>query len=531
MHDGSPAIIYANADVVTLDPGAPRVTALAVAGERIVHAGTLIDCRVAAPDAEVVDLAGGHVVPGLVDTHVHFANFAREQAMVDLREADSLDEALERLSAHLDSIPPGTWILGGRWDRNRWRDGALPDRRWLDACAPEHPVALSSHDGHAIWANTRALDAFGIDAATADPDGGRIVRREDGREPTGVLLEAATAPARELWTSDAAGSLPDMLARAFDRALSLGLTAIHDFDGLDAIAAYEAFRSERALPFRVYKTVPVAALDWALERGWRTGDGDVWFRRGPVKMFADGAIGSRSAAMLAPYRDDPSNHGIEWTSPEELLEHGRRAAKGGIATSTHAIGDRANRNVLDMLARLRELGAGAGLRHRIEHAQHLSAADVPRLAELGVTAAMQPIHCTCDMELVETVLPDGGFASYAWRTLMDLGTSVVFGSDAPIESLDPLAGIHAAVTRRRADGTPPGGFQPSECVPAERALRAYTEQAAFASGDEHERGRLSAGMLADFVVLSEDLLSIPAEQILDVQVLHTVVGGRIRWSR
>ena len=323
-------------------------------------------------------------------------------------------------------------------------------------------------------------------------------------------------------------SLPDLLERAFERALALGLTAIHDFDGVDAIGAYEAFRADEALPFRVYKTVPVTALDWAIETGWRTGDGDVWFRRGPVKLFGDGAIGSRSAAMLRPYLDEPGNTGIEWTSPEDLLRHASRAAGAGIATATHAIGDRANRNVLDMLERL---GPRAGMRHRIEHAQHLAGADVARLQRLGVIAAMQPIHCTCDMELVEAVLPGDELASYAWRRLLDLGTTVVFGSDAPIESLDPLAGIHAAVTRQRADGTPPGGFQPSERIAAEEALRAYTEGAAYASGDERERGRLQAGMLADFVVLSEDLLAIPPDRIPEVRVLHTVVGGRVRWSR
>lgn len=517
--------LFHNGRILTLDPLNPRAHALAVAEGRILYAGDRARCRsVLGPGAREVDLGGAWVLPGLTDSHIHFTGYARSLREVSLEGTASLEEALERVRDKVSTLQPGEWVLGGNWDYNRWEGRMPPEKRSLDAVAPGNPAMLHSRDHHSVWVNSRALELAGITADTADPPGGSIVRLPGGNEPSGWLKEQAQALVYD--AVDRSGdAFLDLILEAFPHALARGITSIHDFDGRDAIDAYRELHAAGELPLRVYKSVPLGSLDWALGEGIRTGQGDEWCRFGPVKMFTDGALGSHSAAMLEPYAGEPDNRGIEVTPLDDLRELIPRASKGGLACALHAIGDRAIRNALDGFESARSQGAGAGLRHRIEHVQHPHPDDIQRLAALDVIASCQPIHQTSDMLTADRLLgPERARHSYAWRSLLDSGAWLAFGSDCPVESLDPWLGLHAAVTRQR-DGEPEGGWYPEERLTAEAAVRAYTEGAAWASGEEELKGRLSAGMLADFILLSNNPLECPPEDILNVHVLATYVGG------
>lgn len=523
--------IYANATFHTLDDARPRATALACDGEEIVAIGELDEVRaLARPGATKVDLNGGFVVPGPTDAHIHLASYARQLHWVNLRESTSVEDAARRVGRHAAGIEGDRWILGGRWDFNWWQPPVPPDRRPLDATCPDRPAALESRDGHSVWVNGEALRRLGTDRDTPDPAGGEIVRDDTG-EPTGLLREAAVSAVRQRTEAESVDQLPLLLQEAFGHMLASGLTGVHDLDGEDARAAYERLHDGGALPIRVYKSIPCSALDDAIAAGRRTGDGDSWLRTGPVKVFTDGALGSHTAAMLMPYAGEPANTGIEVTRPDALREIVRRACRARIGVAAHAIGDKANRTVLDTFMAAREEGPAEGLRFRIEHAQHLSPADLPRLARADVVASMQPVHCTSDIATAEEILAGHDVLSYAWGDVARSGASLAFGSDAPVEDPSPLAGIHAAITRRRPDGTPQGGWQPDQRVDVERALLAYTVGSAYASGEEGVKGRLRPGMLADFVVLPADPFDLPPDELLSLQVEATIVGGTMRWSR
>lgn len=521
--------MYSNGVIATFNEDEPTARALVVEGESIVAVGSEEYCReVAGTDAQRIDLDGGYVYPGFTDCHTHLANTAREMTMVDLRASRSYEGALAEIRRFCANRPEGQWILGGRWAHNRWTAPHWPHRRELDVATGGRPTALSSLDGHSIWVNTAALTFLGIDSDTPDPVGGQIVRDEDGT-PTGVLKETAIERARALWSTHHDIDLGSCLPAAMERALAGGLTSVHDFDGVDAIEAFGDLRDAGVLPLRVFKSVPVPHLPTAITDGWRTGGGDHWLRQGPVKIFADGALGSRTAWMKASYRDEPGNHGLTRTPIEGMDELIRLAAEHGIASAVHAIGDEANSAVLALLGQHPTDDRGRRLRHRIEHAQHLDHADLKLFAPLGVIASMQPTHCTDDMHMVEDAVPSGSL-SYPWRSLIDTGASVAFGSDAPIGALEPLQGIHAAVSRQDAEGRPASGFQPEQRITVIEAIHAYTAAAAYASGEEQLKGRLAAGQLADFIVLSDDLLHAEPSRIPQLQVHRTVVGGRTRWT-
>ncbi len=520
--------LFTNGRIRTLDSRRPQAEALAVSDGRILHAGDRREClSLLGPGAEEVDLGGAWVLPGFTDSHIHFTSYAKGLNRIALEDTTSMQEALDRVEEKIRALSPGEWVLGGRWDYNRWAEGRPPDKTALDRVAPANPVALHSRDGHSLWVNSRALELAGIGPDTADPPGGQIVRLPGSNEPSGWLLETA----RELvFTVQEAPeeSLTDLLKEAFGHALAGGITSIHDFDGHEAIEAYRELSEQGALGLRVYKSIPVPSFDWALEEGIRTGRGDEWFRFGPLKIFTDGALGSHSAAFLEPYAGEPENRGIEVTPPAELRELVLRASGGGIACALHAIGDKANRNALDAFEHARNEGVGTELRHRIEHVQHLHADDVPRLAALGVTASMQPIHQVSDMYVADELLGPRARYSYAWRSLLDSGARLAFGSDCPVEPFDVFKGLHAATTRQK-DGKPEGGWYPEERISGEEAVRAYTEGAAWISGEEEIKGRLSRGMLADFVLLSDNPMECPADKIQDIHVLATYVGGAERY--
>jgi predicted amidohydrolase YtcJ len=522
--------LLVNGRVYTLDAQCPRASALAIAGERILAVGgdaltgpghPLRDLL--APGGEVLDLGGRCVLPGLADSHIHFTWYALSRRALDLGGATTLDEVLALVAERARETTPGEWILGLRWDQERWPERRFPTAADLDRAAPEHPVMLRAKSGHASVANSLALRLAGITAGTPDPPGGRIGRDAEGR-PDGMFFEdSAMGLIADLVPRPGPEETDSALREAFPSAWRVGLTAIHDMDRPPAFAACQRLHARQELGLRVVKYLPADALDCALEVGLRAGLGDEWLRVGGIKVFADGALGPRTAAMLAPYEGEPGNVGVVTTDEGTLRALARKAIAGGLPLAVHAIGDRANRIVLDALA---EIGTG-GLRHRIEHVQLLHPDDMGRLARLGVVASMQPIHATQDCEMADRYWGDRCATGYAWRSLLEAGTALAFGSDCPVEDLNPFLGIHAAVTRRRIDSFPgPEGWYPEQRLTVEEAVRAYTLGAAYAAGLEDRLGSLAPGKLADLVVLGRDIFTCDPMAIAGAQVVATMIGGR-----
>lgn len=521
--------LFANAIFHTLNPAQSRAEALLVSDGVILGAGPAAELRAHAPaGTNTVDLDNAVVIPGITDAHIHTASLARSMHEVDLRGAGSLAEALAGIGAVLPRYRAGEWILGGWWDFNKWQVPVQPDRSSLDTVFPRNPVALTSADGHTVWANSQALQLLGITRDTPHPAGGEIVRDAAG-EATGILRESAVYPVRKLAASGVSGNLPEQLREAQRYLLSLGIASVHDIDGADALAAFRTLREEEGLALRVHKLLARDDLEGSIAAGVRTGQGDSWIRLGAVKIFADGAAGSHTCHMSQPFPGG-IDHGVEVTAYPELLAVAGQAAEAGIAVAVHAIGDRANTQVLDVLAAIRNTTALNGLRHRIEHVQFLQPADVQRLAELGVVASMQPQHCPSDLPILGMV-EGRGLAAYAWRTLLDAGATVAFGSDSPVEVPNPFHGLHAAITRTTAAGEPDGGWEPQERITLAEALHAYCVAPAFASGEEALKGTLAPGMLADFAVLDTDIFTAEPARIRDTKVHMTVTGGAVRYRR
>lgn len=528
----SATLALTNARIHTMDPARPFAAALAIRDETILIVGDDADVKSSLrPGGEWIDLGGRCITPGLVDAHVHFEGFALSLQRVDLDGAATRDEALARVAAFVAGAAASGWLQGRGWSQDAWPDRAFPTAGDLDRVVGNRPACLSHKSGHAAWVNSLALREAGIDAQTPDPPGGRIERDESG-QPTGILFEEAI----DLVAGRIPRSTTEELASAMRQAQaycwSVGLTGIHDFDGRDCFQALQILHQNGELGLRVVKNIPVYRLEHALGVGLRSGFGDDWLRIGGVKIFADGALGSRTAAMIAAYEGEPENLGIVVTDKEEMLEYARRAGAGGLSMTIHAIGDRANHDVLDVYELLRADETAAGrphLRHRIEHVQLLHPADLNRPAELGVIASMQPIHATSDMEMADRYWGERARLSYAWRSVRDTGALLVFGSDAPVEPIAPLPGIHAAVTRRRADGSPdPGGWRPDEKLTPMEALHGFTLAAAITAGQETRQGSITPGKLADLTILSHDPAQLEPDELLDIRVEGVLVGGRFR---
>lgn len=535
-------LLFAGGPVYTAEPAGPRwVEAVAVRDGRILAAGPAAELAgLRGPRTEVIDLAGRLLLPGFTESHVHFIELALRAAQVDATHAVSAHAVADMVGAALAQrrhTASGGWVRGGGWNTNIWADGSLPHRRILDAAAGDTPVALDSKALHAVWANSAALRLAGITAATPDVPGGVIERDADG-EPTGVLHENAVELVARAYPRLAAADAAAAVAAATPGMWQAGIVALHNAndseDGL-SFRAYQALRQAGRLGLRVLQHIPVCNLAHAAALGLRSGLGDAWLRVGGVKMFADGALGNRTASMLQPFVGEPDNWGVPTTDPEEMLELARAASAAGLSLTVHAIGDRANRDVLDVLAEVRRQEALHGhtprLRHRIEHVQVIHPADLPRLAALDVIASVQPIHATSDMLIVDRFWgPERAAGAYAFRSLLDSGARLVFGSDGPIEPHAPLIGIHAAVTRRRADGAPgPAGWQPQERITVAEAVDAYTYWPAYAAGEEHYRGSIAAGKAADLVLLGTNIFETDPMAILDAPVEMTVLDGKVVW--
>lgn len=528
-------ILY-NGNIHTLDRTQPHVTSLAITGERIVAYGTDAEIQaLAGLGTTVENLNGRTVIPGLIDAHIHWQKTAESLQQVNLFDASSRGNAVERVAKRAATTVPGEWVRGWGWAQDEWPDVRFPTAADLDAVTPNHPVYLTAKSYHAGWANSLALKMAGVDEHTPDPEGGQIARDANGK-PTGLLLESAMWLVSEKIAPFTIDQIADRMRQAQDQALALGVTGFHDFDPPTAFAALQRLRERGELRMRAVKNINVEWIEHALELGLRWGFGDDWLRIGGLKIFADGALGPRTAAMFQPYDGEPNNYGIVVTDKEEMVEHVSRASAAGFPATIHAIGDKAVHDVLDVYETVRSEEAARGenrasRRHRIEHVQLIHPDDAHRLAQLDIIVSMQPIHATSDYEMSDRYWGARSNLAYNPRIQLDQGVVVAFGSDSPVDTFNPFAGIHAAVTRRRANGTPgPEGWYPAAKVTVEEALRGYTEGPAYAAGLDTRSGHLSPGYLADLVVIDRDLMAIPGDEILETRALATMVGGQWKYQ-
>ena len=513
----------------------PEAEAVALAGDRIAFVGSTADVRQRAGTAPIVDLAGQFVTPGFIDTHVHFVVGGFRLASVQLRDAASRAELVSRLEAFAATVPAGTWITGGDWDHTLW-GGELPTRAWIDTVTPDHPVWIDRLDGHMALANSAALRAAGIGGQVADVPGGEIVRDAAG-QPTGLLKDNAMT----LVGAKVPPPSDDMSDRALDAAMRYvaerGVTTVHNMGSWRDLDVFLRARRAGRLGTRIYAAVPLDSwqrLRDALAARTYGGDGrgDAWLRVGALKGFVDGSLGSHTAAFHEPFADAPRDRGLMVNTPENLYSWISGADKASLHVFVHAIGDRANATLLDIYERVARENGARDRRFRIEHAQHLAPADVPRFGKLGVIPSMQPYHAIDDGRWAEQVIgPARARTTYAFRSLIDSGASLAFGSDWYVAPPTPLEGIYAAVTRRTLDDRHPDGWVPAQKITVDEALAAYTRGGAYASFEEADKGTLAPGMLADLTVIDRDLRTVPAPEIRHARVVRTIVGGRTVYQR
>jgi len=527
-------LVIHNANLHTLDPLQPLATALAIDHGCVIAVGTDDEILSAFSTADLCDASGCTLIPGLTDAHIHLEDYAFSLQKVNCETA-TRKECLQRVAERVNTSPPGDWILGHGWNQNNWTEG-YGSASLLDQIAPNNPVYLTHKSLHSAWANSTALQLAGITRNTPNPAGGRIGHQADG-EPDGILFESASYLLESVVPEPSLEQVIKAFQTAIPNLWQLGLTGVHDFDSSRCFSALQDLHQKHDLKLRVVKGLPLENLPHSVELGLRSGFGDDILRIGSVKLFADGALGPHTAAMLQPYNDEPDNLGILMLEVEELVERGRLAVENGISMAVHAIGDRANHQVLNAYAQLREIErispsfSQNQLRHRIEHVQLLHPDDIVRFSQLNLIASMQPIHATSDMLMADHCWGARSAFAYAWHSQLSHSVHLAFGSDAPVESPNPFLGIHAAVTRRRADGSPSAqGWYPEQRLIVGEAIHAFTTGAAYAAGMEDHLGRLAPGYLADLLILNDDPYSCPPEELLTIKPLATMVGGEWVYS-
>jgi len=529
-----PDLLLLHARVVTMNPAMPSAQAIAIAGDRIIWAGT--DAEAQKRFASVknrIDLRGATVMPGIIDAHTHLFELGKSLLRLNLKDVATEQEAVARVRERAAAARPGEWILGWGWDEGKWA-AHYPDNEALSQASPENPVYLVGLHGFAAWANKKALAIAGITTATKDPENGKIVHDERNHEPTGILLNRAQGLVESHIPAMSMEQTEKAIELAAEQCIRNGLTSVHEARVSPImVPAYRNLLGKGRLPLRVY--VMLDGADKALV--------DEWLARGPeidphhrltvraIKLFADGALGSRGAALLAGYSDAPESRGLVTTSQAQIYDLTRRSLEKGFQVCTHAIGDAANRMTLDAYQKaLGEIRAARDPRLRIEHAQVLAPEDISRFVQLGVIASMQPTHATSDMAWAEKrVGPERIQGAYAWRSLLKTGAHLPLSSDFPGETLNPFYGIYAAITRQDVEANPRGGWYPEQRLTLEEALRGYTREAAYAEFEEKVKGSLEPGKLADLIVIDKDITQLGSkpQEILSIRVLKTFIGGKL----
>jgi predicted amidohydrolase YtcJ len=530
-------LILTNANVYTVDEAHPRAQAVAVRGGEIVFVGSAAEAEtLRGSGTRVLDLEGMTVVPGMIDSHGHFPGLGTALRTVDLVGTRSLEEVVERVVARVGQTGQGEWILGRGWDQNEWADTRFPHHSALSEAVPDHPVVLTRVDGHAVFANAAAMERAGITDDTPDPPGGRIVRDPATGQAIGVFVDRAMDAVREVIPAESRAQIREGLLLAQRELNRVGLTAVHDAGSpAEVMGLYEEMARAGELTVRTHAMIreDLDGLRPFFERGPRYDvDGSHFLNIGAIKVSVDGALGSRGAALLEDYSDEPGNDGLLFPVADDLPEIARRALETGFQLNVHAIGDRANRVVLDTFEEALRGVPAADHRFRVEHAQILHRHDILRFAELGIIPSMQAIHQASDMAWAWNRL---GYTrllgAYAWRSLLESGVVIPGGSDFPVEPADPLLSFHAAVTRQNADHWPSGGWFPEQVMSRDEALRHMTVWGAYAAFMEDVTGSLTPGKLADIVVFDRDIMTVPTDEILEAQVVFTIVHGRVVYDR
>jgi len=523
-------LMLLNGRIYTMNPRLPEAEAVAIRDSKIVAVGRNSEVEnVGRKNFKVMNLEGKTVIPGLIDCHAHLLSFAYSLKRVNLEGIDSFDEALSVIKSFSGKLKSDEWLLGGGWDKNILGEETLFTRKILDEISPRNPVALQSKDHHLLWVNSKALQIARIDRTTPDPAGGRIERDEKTGEPTGILKENACHLVWEKIPPPSPITSKKLLGEALKIASSLGLTGIHDFEDHEAFELFQQLQREGQLPLRVCFWIPDQNLDSAISLGIRSGFGNENLRFGGVKLFSDGTLGSQTALMFEPYEGGKDNYGIEVTSQKELIRMVEKAHRAGISVAIHSIGDRGVHQALNAIEYpLQRYGKGHRLRHRIEHAQLLHPQDIGRFKKLEVIASVQPAHAPSDRDIAKRYWGKRCKLAYAYHTLLKSGARVVFGSDVPIETFDPLKGIHAAVTRQRVGEKE--SWYPEERVNMVQAILSYTLWASYASYEEDIKGSIQVGKLADLVILSRDIFEVNPEQLPQTRVECTILGGEITFQ-
>ena len=525
-------LIITHANVWTVDPANPKAEAVAILGDRIVAAGT--EAEVAAwrgPKTQVLDAGGKLLLPGFNDSHVHFVSGGAQLDNVQLNDATSAEEFTRRIAERDKVTPRGAWILGGDWDETKWSPAELPTKEMIDPVTGETPVFVSRYDGHMGLANSAALRAAGITAQTPDPPGGRIVRDSKGA-PTGALKDAAQDLLYKAVPRLSHEERLHAIKRALAHAASVGVTSVqHMSADYEDIGVYGELLERRELTTRIYVAPSIVGFEDLAKIGVRHAFGDPFLRIGGVKGFADGSLGSRTAYFFEPFSDTPGNRGLlsgEMQPPAAMRDRMMKADAAGIQLCTHAIGEQAISIILDFYADIVKDHGKADRRFRIEHAQHMAAKDFDRFAKLGVIASTQPYHAIDDGRWAEARIGHNRAGrTYAFRTFLDHGVRLAFGTDWDVAPLNPMLGIYAAVTRATLDGKNPNGWFPEQKLTVAEAVNAYTMGSAYAEFQEKEKGSITPGKLADMVILSDDIFTIDPITIRDVKVLKTFVGGKL----